>query len=183
MAGVASAGVEELQADFPRKCPGRAVANLHRNLHYVPLAEEPGHDRLDHEVLGSHGRVEERAGAEARIVGERLELPGGERVGEGELDRHAAVVVARQGRQKERRLDEVFPRRRRSGGSRVRRWRRPSPVAHSGEVHLKAEGDRRPLGHRPARGRVSHHRVGHHRRRHRHRAAHHPPAVEPEELH
>ena len=118
-------------------------------------------------------------------MGERLELPGGERVGEGELDRHAAVVVARQGRQKERRLDEVFPWRRGRGsggpGAGFRRW--ASPVAHSGKVHLEAEGDRRPLGHRPARGRVSHHRVGHHRRRHRHRAAHHPPAVEAEELH
>ena len=49
-------------------------------------------------------------------MGEALELPGRERVGERELDRHDAVLAARKRRQEERRLDEVFARRRGRGG-------------------------------------------------------------------
>ena len=194
MAGVAGTGIEELEAHLSGKRAGRAVADLHRDLDDVPLAEESGYDRLHHQILGGHRGVEERAGAEARVVGERLELPGGERVGEGELDRHAAVVVTLEIGKEECRLDEVFPGRRRSGGSRVRRWRWSSPLTHGGEIHLEAEGDRRPLGHQPAqpgRGGIpahhsfGQHRVSHHRRR-RHRAAHHwehSTAIESEELH
>ena len=49
---------------------------------------------------------------------EPLELPGGERVWERELDREGAVLVGHERRQKERRLDQVFPRGR--GGSSCR---------------------------------------------------------------
>ena len=54
-------------------------------------------------------------------MGESLELPGGERVGERELDREDAVLVRRERRQKERRLDQVFSRGRGCRGRRLAR--------------------------------------------------------------
>ena len=96
---------------------GRRVAHLHGNLHEIPLADEPRHEGLDHEILRGDAGVLERAAAHERVVREAPEPPRGERVGERELDRDGAGGVARERRQEERRLHEILPRRRRGGGS------------------------------------------------------------------
>jgi hypothetical protein len=115
------AGVGERELHGAREPPGGGVADFDWDLHDVPLAEKPGHDRLDHQVFCRHACIHDRSAAERRVVGEALELPGRERVGQRELDRHDAVLVTRKRWQKERRLDEVLPRRRRGGCGRDRR--------------------------------------------------------------
>ena len=102
-------GVCERERHAASEPTGRGVAHLHGNLHDVAFAEESRHHRLHHQGFCRHAAIDDRAAAKACVVGEALELPGGERVWQRELDRDVAVLVRRERRQKERRLDHVFP--------------------------------------------------------------------------
>ena len=122
IARVVGAGIGQRKFDRAGQRAGRTIADLDRNFHHVAFPQKAGHHWLDHQILGGHAGVAERAAAQKCVVGQAFKLPGSERVGEREFKRHNACLIGDQRRQKERCLGHVFAWRRRAGHLN-RRWR------------------------------------------------------------
>ncbi len=111
-------GVLDVEAHEAVERPRRGVVEHHPQRGAIPFAQEAGQVGTDHEVFDGARLAVVGAGAEVTGQAVHPEAPRGDRVGNGELDRGAAVARGHQVRLPERGLREV------GAGDHLRRGRR-----------------------------------------------------------
>ena len=100
--------IDELQSCHSRARTVAKIGHPHGKIGHIPLAQESRHIGLHHDLLLRHHPFVEQSVIDHPVVSQALQIPGGDTVGQGEIQRHGSQAVGHQIREEESRLIKIL---------------------------------------------------------------------------